>query len=148
MRCIVIFDLEEMEHEDSESMTKQFVSANSFKKFLKLVIITKSYSFKDLFICSEQAHLARLAFFTGLAQLMPNVSVKKFEMKFHELILIFVLTLFFLSPFFATQSNIFEVNFSNCKSPSGDLSSSTDWKIVKLVTRHLCLLPLFSFLLD
>ena len=56
MRCIVIFDLEEMEHEDSESMTKQFVSANSFKKFFKLVIITKSYSFKDLFICSEQAH--------------------------------------------------------------------------------------------
>ena len=148
MRCIVIFDLEEMEHEDSESMAKQFVSANSFKKFLKLVIITKSYSFQDLFICSEQAHLARLVFFTGLAQLMPNVSVKKFEMKFHELILIFVLTLFFLSPFFATQSNIFEVNFSNCKSPSGDLSSSTDWKIVKLVTRHLCLLPLFSFLLD
>ena len=27
----MIFDLEEMEHEDSESMTKQFVSANSFK---------------------------------------------------------------------------------------------------------------------
>ena len=52
----MIFDPEEMEHEDSESMTKQFVSANSFKKFLKLVIITKLYSFKDLFICSEQAH--------------------------------------------------------------------------------------------
>ena len=75
----MIFDLEEMDHEDSESMTKQFVSPNSFKKFLQLVIITKSYSFNDLFICSEQVHLARLACFTGLAQLMPDVSLKKFE---------------------------------------------------------------------
>ena len=29
MRCIVIFDLEEIEHENSESMTKQFVLADS-----------------------------------------------------------------------------------------------------------------------
>ena len=49
----MIFDLEQIEHENSESMTKQFVSADSsWNLALK---IAKSYSFKGLFVRSELA---------------------------------------------------------------------------------------------
>ena len=52
----------------------------------------------------------------------------------YSYLLSLLLTFFFLEPFFSTQSNIFELNFSSCKSPSVHFSSCTGWKIVKLVT--------------
>ena len=52
----------------------------------------------------------------------------------YSYLLTLLLTFFFLEPFFSTQSNILEINFSSCKSPSVHFSSCTDWKIVKLVT--------------
>ena len=63
----------------------------------------------------------------------------------YSYLLSLLLTLFFLEPFFSIQSNILEINFSSCKSPSVHFSSCTDWKIVKLVTstRHI---SCFSFL--
>ena len=63
----------------------------------------------------------------------------------YSYLLSLLLTFFFLEPFFSIQSNILEINFSSCKSPSVHFSSCTDWKIVKLVasTRHI---SCFSFL--
>ena len=59
-----------------------------------------------------------------------------------------LLTFFFLEPFFSIQSNILEINFSSCKSPSVHFSSCTDWKIVKLVTctRHISCFSLLFLL--
>ena len=57
----------------------------------------------------------------------------------YSYLLSLLLTLFFLEPLFPIQSNILEINFSGCKSPSVHFSSCTGWKIVKLVTstRHI-----------
>ena len=63
----------------------------------------------------------------------------------YSYLLSLLLTFFFLEPLFSIQSNILEINFSSCKSPSVHFSSCTDRKIVKLVTstRHI---SCFSFL--
>ena len=51
MRCIVIFDLEEI-----EQLRKHDKAVCFSGQLLELALkIAKSYSFKDLFVCSEQA---------------------------------------------------------------------------------------------
>ena len=53
----MIFDLEEM-----EQLRKHDKAVCFSGQLLELALkIAKSYSFKDLFVCSEEAQLARLA---------------------------------------------------------------------------------------
>lgn len=66
-------------------------------------------------------------------------------MKFTNLFLFFLLTLFFLEPLVSIQSNVFELNFSSGKCPSVYFSSTTDWKIVKLVAWHIASFSFFFF---